>query len=89
MPLVAGAAAAADALAQAFATGARGCFMLQAERALSAAARPQRAAALRSRERDTLGRRPGGPPGVRQERRPPLKGAGVVVHEKAVAQWQP
>ena len=88
MPLVTGAAAAADAPAQAFAPGARGCSMLQAERSLSAAARPRWAAALRSRERDARGR-PGGPPGVWQERRPPLNEAGVVVHEKTVAKWRP
>ena len=68
MPLVSGTAAAADALAQASAPGARWGPMLQAKRALSAATYPWRAAALRSRERNTLGRRPRGPPGVWQER---------------------
>ena len=63
--------------------------MLQAERALSAPARPRRAAELQSRERDALGRGPGGPPGVREERRPPLKGARVVIHEKTDARWRP
>ena len=50
---------------------------------------PWRVVALQSRERDTLGRRPRGPPGIWQERRAPLKGAGVVVHKEAVARWRP
>ena len=77
MPLVSYTAAAADAPAQASAPGARWCPMLQAERALGATARTQRAAALWSRERDTLGRRPRGPPSIRQEGRPSLERAGV------------
>ena len=63
--------------------------MLQVERTLSAVAHPWQAAALRSRERDSLGRRPRGPLGVWRERRPHLKGAGAVVHKEAVAQWRP
>ena len=88
MPLVCGTAAAADAPAQASAPRARWCPMLQAERALSATACTRRAAALRSRERDALGRRPRGPHGIRQEGRPPLEEAGVVVHEWSMKNTQ-
>ena len=52
--------------------------MLQVERALSAAARPWRAAVPQSQERNALGRHPQGPPSGWQERLPPLEGAGVV-----------
>ena len=51
--------------AQASAPSAR-CPMLQAERALRATARPRWAAALRGYERDASGRRPWGPPNVRE-----------------------
>ena len=63
--------------------------MLQADCALSAAARTRRAAAPRVRERDALGRCLRGPPSIPQEGCPPLEGAGVVVHEKTVTQWRP
>ena len=89
MPIVSATAAAADAPSQASAPGAQWGPMLQAQRTLSAVACPWRAAALRSRERNTLGRRPGGPCGVWQERWPPVEGAGVVVHEETVAQLRP
>ena len=63
--------------------------MLQAEHILSAAASPWQPRALRSRQGDDFGRRLGGPPGVWHERRPRLKGAGEVAHEKTVAGWLP
>ena len=84
MAYVASAAAAADAPAQAPAAGTRRRPMLQAERALSAAARSWGAAALRRCERDAAGRGPRGPPGIGQQGRPPLRGAGDVIHEEAV-----
>ena len=88
MAFVARPAAAADAPAQASAPGARRRPMLQAERTLRAATRPRRAAALWSRERDASDGRPRGPPGIREQGRPPLEGAGEVVHQKAVTeQW--
>ena len=80
MAFVARPAAAANAPAQASAPGARRRPMLQAERALCAAARSRWAAALWSRERDAAGWRPRGPPGIREQRRPPLEGAGEVIH---------
>ena len=67
MPLVSRPAAAVDALAQAFALGARWRPMLQAERPLSAIAHTQRAGALRGNKREPLGRRPRGPPSIWQE----------------------
>ena len=73
-------AASADARAQAPAPGAQRRPMLQAERALRAAARPQRAAALWCRERDAAGGRSQGPPGIREQMGPALEGAGEVVH---------
>ena len=88
MPLFTGSAAAADAPAETSAPRAQWCPMLQAERALSAATGARQATALRSGERNTLGRRLLGPPGVWQERRPPLEGAEEVVNEKEVAQWR-
>ena len=84
MAFVARPAAAADAPAQASAPGARRRPMLQAERALRAAARPRRAAALWSHERDASDWRPWGPPRHTGAGRPPLEGAGEVVHQKAV-----
>ena len=88
MAFVACPAAAADPPAQAPAPGTRRRPMLQAERALRAAARPRRAAALWCRERDAAGRCPRGPPGIREQRRPPLEGAVEIIQEKAVTvQW--
>ena len=81
---VASPAAAAAALAQAPAADTRRRPVLQAERALRAAARSWGAAALRRREGDAARRGPRGPPGIRQQGRPPLRGAGEVIHEKAV-----
>ena len=89
MALVARATAAADAPSQAPAPDTRQRPMLHAEHALRAAARPRRAAALWSHERDAAGRCPRGPTGTREQRRPPLEGAGETIHEKAVAvQWR-
>ena len=59
-------AAAADAPAQASAPSARRRPMFQAQRALSATARPWRATALRGGEWDAPGWRLWGPPGIRQ-----------------------
>ena len=87
MAFVARPATAADAPAQAPVPGARRRPMLQAERALRAAACPRTATALWCRERDAARRHPRGPPGIREQRRPPLEGAGII-HEKAVTeQW--
>ena len=77
-------AAAVDAPAQAPAAGTRRRPVPQAERALRAAARSWGAAALRSREGDAAGRGPRGPRGIKQQGRPPLRGAGKLIHEKAV-----
>ena len=86
---VASSAAAADAPAQAPAPGTRRRPMLQAERALRAAARSRRAAALRRRKRDATGWCPRGPPGIREQGRPPLEGAVELIHEKAVTVMWP
>ena len=64
-------AAAADAPAQASASGARQRPMLQAQRDLCATARPRRAAALRGCEMDASTQRPWGPPGIREQSPPP------------------
>ena len=61
---VASPAAAADAQAQAPAAGTRRRPVLEAERALRAAARYWGAAALRRRERDAAGQAPRGPSGI-------------------------
>ena len=76
MAFVARPAVVADALAQAPAPGARRHTMLQAERTLRAAARLRWAAALWSRERDALDRRPRGPLSIREQDWPPLEGGG-------------
>ena len=81
---VASSVAAADAPAQAHAPGTRRRPMFQAECALRAAARSRRAAALRRREQDAAGRCLWGPPGIREQGRGPLEGAGEIIHEKAV-----
>ena len=82
-------AAAADAQAQALAPGARWRPMIQAERALRAAAHPWRATALWCRERDDAGRRPRGPLGIHEQRRPPLEGAEEVIHRKGATEHWP
>ena len=84
MAYVASPAAAADTVAQAPAAGTQRRGVLQAERALRAAARSWGAAALRRRERDAAGRGPRGPSGIGQQGRPPLRGAREIIHEKAV-----
>ena len=84
MSFVARLAAPADALAQASSPGARRRPMFQAQRALSATARPWRAAAPRGGKWDTPGWRPWGAPGIQQQA-PPLDGTGEVIHEKMVA----
>ena len=84
MAFVASSAAAADTPAQAPAAGTRRRPMLQAERALCAAARTWGVAALRRRERDAAGRSPRGLPGIWKQGGPPLEGAGEIIHEKAV-----
>ena len=89
MALVASAAAAADTPAQAPAPGTRRRPMLQAERAVRAAARSLGAAALRRRERDAAGQSPWGPPGIWEQWGAPLEGAGEIIHEKAVTVLRP
>ena len=89
MAFVASLAAAADTLAQAPTLGTRRHTMLQAERALPAAARTWGAAALLHRERDATGRSPGKPPGIWEQRWAPLEGAGEIIHETAVTVLQP
>ena len=77
VPLVARPAAAADALAQAFAPGARWRPMLQAERALSTTACSQRMAALRGAASGTLlGGARGGLLAYGNKGGPPLRGQG-------------
>ena len=82
MACVARPAAAADAPAQAPAAGARRRPVFQVERALRAAAHPWGKAGLWGCEGDTAGLGPRPPSGIGQQGRPPLRGAGEVVHEK-------
>ena len=95
MVFLASAAAASDTPAQALAPGTRRCPMLQAERALLAAARTWRAAAPWRRRGDAAGWGPRGPPGIREQRGAPLEGAQEIIHEEAVAvlrlyaRWRP
>ena len=76
MAFKASSVAAADTPAQAPAAGTRRRPMLQAERALRAAAHTWGAAALRRRERDAAGRSMRGPPGLWKQPPPPPPSRG-------------